>query len=415
MFWQRPLPTAVNRRGAFGGKVEQGADGLWATPRNQYDSQGQAVWGLLSHYNLTGDREWLGKAYPAILAGGKMDAGARRTTKIDGPDGKRVPYYGLFPEGWGEAISENHKGEFYGKTNLLYHNFWGVMGLRLSAETAEILGHEAEAKWIRAEYEDFRQCVMEACKREFVPTAEGGYWKSAYDLDRGHEWWQIAALFPCEAMPPHDPMLDKVYAQFRSKKIEGVWPSWPYISTDWAQGHLLRNEPEEAESIFWAYIRKATPHRTWFEEFDHKTREGKGDQPHGWAAADYVLLLRNMLLAERDGKLWLCQAIPRDWLADGKELEIKNAPTEFGKVELKIQSRLTDGQIDFTVRRASPRGACTARLWLRIPDSHKLQEVRIDGGKQSFAEGFVEFPLGEKEVRITVLCERQGKQGSADK
>ena len=205
-------------------------------------------------------------------------------------------------------------------------------------------------------------------------------------------------------MPPHDPMLDKVYEHFRAIQVQGMWPSWPYITTDWAQGHLLRNEPDEAESIFRAYIRKATPHRTWIETLNPKTHVGAGDQPHGWAAADYVLLLRNMLLAEREGKLWLCQAIPRDWLAEGKDIEVKNAPTEFGKVDLRIHSRLAAGQIEFSLRRTSPRGTCRARLCLRIPSSHQVRNVSIDGVFQSPPGGFVEFPLADKEVRVIVQC-----------
>ena len=205
VFWQRPLPAAVNRRAAFADKVEQGADGLWATPRDEYDSQGQAVWGLLSHYRITGDRQWLEKVYPAIRNGAEWTRAARRTTKINKADGTHVPYYGLFPAGFGEAISENHNGVWWGKTNVLYHDFWGVLGLRLGAEAAELLGHEEDAKWIRAEYEDFRRCVNEACKREFVPLPDGGYWKAAWDLDRGQfvdnghllllgPWWQSSGL-----------------------------------------------------------------------------------------------------------------------------------------------------------------------------------------------------------------------------
>jgi hypothetical protein len=37
-------------------------------------------------------------------------------------------------------------------------------------------------------------------------------------------------------------------------------------------------------------------------------------------------LLRNMLLAERHGRLWICQAVPRAWLADGQEIELRGAP-----------------------------------------------------------------------------------------
>jgi hypothetical protein len=233
-----------------------------------------------------------------------------------------------------------------------------------------------------------------------------GYWKAAPNMDRGANWWQAAAVFPCEILPPRDPQVDKVFEQFRSTKLQGIWPTWPYISTEWAQSHLLRNEFDDAESVFWAYIRKATLHRTWPEALDPLTRIGAGDQPHGWAAADFVLLLRNMILAEREKSLWLCQATPRDWLAEGKEIEIKNAPTEFGVVSLHVQSHLAAGRIEYTINRTAARGPCTARLWLRIPNSHAPQKVLIDGANQkNISDGFVEFPLREKEVRITIQCD----------
>lgn len=401
VFWNHPLPAEVNRLAAMGKTVEQGADGKWATPADEFDSQGQAVWGLMSHYEMTGDRAWLQKAYPAILAGAKWTRDGRRATKITDSKGVRVPYYGLLPKGFGESISEYCDGKFWGLTHVLYHNFWALDGLRRSAEAAEALGRTADAKWIREEYKDFHKCLNDICRRDYVRLPKGGYWKAAPDWDRGPGWWQAAALYPCEAIASHDPMLDGIFTHFRTMKSQGIWPNWPYISTDWAQGHLLRDEPDEAESIYLAYIRKATNHRTWCETLDAASHIGDGDQPHGWAAADYVLLLRNMLLAERNGKLSLCQAIPRDWLADGKKLDIQKAPTAFGTVDLTVRSELAKGRIEYRVRRNAARGGpCIARLSLRAPGDRTPTAVEINGVKQTSPGKFVEFPLESAEVRV---------------
>jgi hypothetical protein len=61
-----------------------------------------------------------------------------------------------------------------------------------------------------------------------------------------------------------------------------------------------------------------------------------GDGQHTWAAAEWVLMLRNMFLREEGNRLLLCQGIPDAWLLPGVVSRIGPAPTEFGTVTVEI-------------------------------------------------------------------------------
>src|SRR5581483_12233022 len=57
-------------------------------------------------------------------------------------------------------------------------------------------------------------------------------------------------------------------------------------------------------------------------------------------------LYRNMLIREvDDGTLLLGQATPRKWLADGEKIEVRDAPTYFGKLTYDIESQARAGKI----------------------------------------------------------------------
>jgi hypothetical protein len=58
---------------------------------------------------------------------------------------------------------------------------------------------------------------------------------------------------------------------------------------------------------------------------------------------------RNLLVLEIGGTLWLAKATPRHWLAQGRTISVKNAPTYFGTVGYEIASAVDDGAINATV------------------------------------------------------------------
>jgi hypothetical protein len=102
--------------------------------------------------------------------------------------------------------------------------------------------------------------------------------------------------------------------------------------------------------------------------------EGTGDMPEAWANANLVLLLRDMLVNERDGKLHLLPGLLASWVPEGKTLILDNAPvTTGGTVSLRVEH-------------------VTAPLWRVTIDPHGVERdfvlhfpfepaalVRIDG------------------------------------
>ena len=63
-----------------------------------------------------------------------------------------------------------------------------------------------------------------------------------------------------------------------------------------------------------------------------------GDGHHGWAAADFLSFVRNLLVREVDDSvptLALCSMLPDEWLGQG--VEVHDAPTHFGRLSYAVR------------------------------------------------------------------------------
>jgi hypothetical protein len=61
--------------------------------------------------------------------------------------------------------------------------------------------------------------------------------------------------------------------------------------------------------------------------------------PHGWAAAEYVSLLRNMLLREQGNGVVLMSALSPSWLRPGQMVAVRGGRTAFGPVDFTLRTR----------------------------------------------------------------------------
>ncbi|HEX6712817.1 MAG TPA: hypothetical protein VF066_05510, partial [Thermoleophilaceae bacterium] len=94
--------------------------------------------------------------------------------------------------------------------------------------------------------------------------------------------------------------------------------------------------------------------------------------PHGWFAAEYVSLLRNMLVRERpEGGIALMSALSPSWLRPGEVVSMRDAPTTYGKVSFTL--RPTDDGARLEWHADVPDG--TAIRW-PLPDFAK--DVKAD-------------------------------------
>ena len=61
-----------------------------------------------------------------------------------------------------------------------------------------------------------------------------------------------------------------------------------------------------------------------------------GDGQHGWAAAEWVMMIRNLFVREEGHRLILCSGIDSEWLQTATPVSFGPTPTPFGKIGIKI-------------------------------------------------------------------------------
>ena len=72
-----------------------------------------------------------------------------------------------------------------------------------------------------------------------------------------------------------------------------------------------------------------------------------GDGQHVWAAAEWVLMIRNCFVREEDHRLILCSGIPRAWLNKNQTMSFGPAPTSFGDIHVSIKSQGPDCLVEW--------------------------------------------------------------------
>ena len=63
-----------------------------------------------------------------------------------------------------------------------------------------------------------------------------------------------------------------------------------------------------------------------------------GDGHHGWAAADFLSFVRNVLVRESGHEeLAVLTLLPEEWR--GRDIKVKDAPTQFGSLSFQLRWR----------------------------------------------------------------------------
>jgi hypothetical protein len=113
----------------------------------------------------------------------------------------------------------------------------------------------------------------------------------------------------------------------------------PYLSVQLARAKLALGDAEGCMEILQALARSASSTWCWPEAIHPRTGGGcMGDGDHGWAAAEFISLLRQILVRETPGGLELLSGIPSDWIARGG-VRLTGATTSFGTLDLEVRPR----------------------------------------------------------------------------
>ncbi len=326
---------------------QQTRKGCFKSQDGEWDSTGQALFTIISHIRRTGDKALLEQYYPCLIKGVKWIANTR-LTHID-PDS---PHYGLLPSG----LSAEHFGP---NDHYYWDNFWSLAGIKQVLWCTQILKRAKDRHWIQRLYEDYFDCLEQSVSRTGQRIQEQALPCSPY------RWMDTAAIGNLAAISPMD--IIQTDAPWLKPTLEYLWHHNVkdglffqhiihsgyniYLSIQMARIFLLLGDPRW-QIIFKAVTDAASPTWTWPEAIHPISRGGcMGDGDHGWAAAEFVSLIRTMFIYEQNQAIYLGSGLPDEWFnnklhKNSQTIELNNASTLYATVSYLIE--VTPRQVIFT-------------------------------------------------------------------
>ncbi|MCZ7585549.1 MAG: hypothetical protein M5R36_20630 [Deltaproteobacteria bacterium] len=316
----------------------QQKDGYFRSQNGEWDSNGQAIWTLMEHYRLTGDNKYLEKVFPAMGRAAYWIEKKRTETRAP-----VTPHTGLLPAG----ASAEHLGpnDYY-----YWDDFWGIAGLDCAAEAAELLGYRTEMLNFEKYRDDFKQSVHDSLRHASGRLGKSLLPASPYRRMDSGAIGSLACVYPLRIFSADDDAVTNTLDALRDVSFhKGCFFQHivhaginPYLTLHLAQVYLARRDPR-AWDLATNVLRLATKTGTWPEAIHPLTGGGSmGDGHHGWALAEWLLFLRNALLYEEKRDLHLMSVLPSAWTEWGKEVSVKDAPTHFGRVSFRLESKAAE-------------------------------------------------------------------------
>jgi len=410
-------------------------DGEWDFPPTSgwpaWDNSGGNAAAVWDYYLFSRDKQWLAGAYPYLLRSAGWIRDHREESTLEGVDsvpegarpihrmlpskcrtepnpalkpGEKTYWYGLLPWSYGDSgLPEGHS---------FSHNFLADYAIKVSNNAATVLGYANDAAWLDREYQAFTAAIREDVSRAVtLETIAPPYLPAMPTYPQGAYSQSFLAVYPTGLYAADDPLVSGLITRMEHEEKQGLptnvaWAGaagvWAGEAMNMAETYLLRGEKQKAADMLAAALNHSYNTNVWKEEIlvdvdaprtcdtPHSKRanmEGTGDMPEAWANANLVLLLRDMLVNERDGKLHLLPGLLASWVPEGKTLTLDDAPvTTGGTVSLRVE------HVNSTVWRVTidPHGV-KRDFFLHFPFD-AMARVRVDDKGGAIA--YRSFELG---------------------
>ena len=342
----------------------QQKDGNFVSQGGQFDGWGQTLWAFGQHYEFTHDRAFAKKVFPLI----KKAVAWLHQARLGDP-------FHLMPK-TRPGDNERIKGHVTG------HNFWALLGLRKAILLAKGIGKTEDAAAFQKEYDDYYAALLKRLHE--MAKMSGGYIPPGLDYLGGQDWGNLLSVYPTETLDPWDPMVSATQAMARSKFREGLITYGNqryihnYLTTNVTQTSLVRGEQREVLHDLYSILVHTTSTNAGFEYsvVPWADRDVHGNlTPHGWFAAKYRGLLRDILVREEKGSLHLFSAISPAWIQDGVPIGVDNASTIFGNFSVSLTPEKTGAHSEWTGKSRNP----PKEIVVHVPYFVYLQSVTVNG------------------------------------
>jgi len=388
---------------------------------------------LAEHYRLSGDRGWLERVAPHLIAGCEFVIRERQATKSsasgDAPTSgdALTPEWGLLPPG---HLEDNQEWRYWFSVNA--HAYGGMRAI------ADVLGEigNPQAARLAGEAEAYRQDIRRAALRAMEETPVVRLLDGTYvphiparaDIrGRTWGWFREAAygalhLLESGVFAPDEPEMtwllqdleDNLFVSRewgRPVDLEKYWfshggvtiqPNLMDLGIDYLRrgqiAHGLRALFNNYGSLLYPDVRAFAEHPV--AELGH----GQGPFYKTPDEAKALVWLRAFLLHEEGERLWLAPGAPRAWFADGQTFAIRELASHFGPVSYSI----TASPDRVVARITAPQRQRPDELLLRVrrPGGGAIQRVLVNGKPHAAlnpAQETISLPTDEALLEVEVF------------
>ncbi|MCE5226437.1 MAG: hypothetical protein LLG05_11355 [Porphyromonadaceae bacterium] len=378
------------------------------TEGNGYNQHhGWVLWALAEHYWYYRDKEWLKKVAPSMIKACNWIIRQRKNTMKYDKDGEKVLEYGFLPAG---GLEDVHDYKYWLTTNA--YTYWGFNNAAKALADINDPDGVRFVDEVKNYKEDLLRGYTESMIRSPVVKLRDGTYvphvpPSLYSRGREVGWIREVLegalhLIRCGILEPSNGISTDIIKDYEDNlylsgqygyTIKNFGQNWfslggfsmqsnllchpiPYILRDEPK-HFLRGYFNAFTSTFYpdicALVEHALPslsdnNGVWFKPSDE---------------AQSTFWLRLMFVHENEDDLYLGQAIPRDWLADGNNIGIESAATYFGPLSFRIKSKSNQGQITAILDPPVRNSPKNIYVRFRHPYSRPIRSVTVNGKQYS--------------------------------
>ncbi len=311
----------------------QKLDGFYESQEGEWDSNGAVLW-IANRVREHGGLEFAPEFRDSLRKAAHWLIAKRQPSRLN------PKYPGLLPPGF--------SAEHLGPNNYYYwDNFWGVAGLRAAAELFHAAGEPVEAAAFEQAAEEFWQRVTQVIEQTFgenagLPAAPGRR------MDSGSVG-SLVGDFPTQLFAPNDHRITQTVEYlfdhcmvnggfFQDMTHSGINA---YLTIHMAQVFLRRGDPRYRDLIR-TVVQLASPTRQWPEAIHPFSGGGcMGDGQHGWAAAEFLVMIRNLFVREETHgaggeRLVIGSGLFEEWTRGSAPISFGPTPTRHGPVTVSI-------------------------------------------------------------------------------
>ncbi|MFV0539633.1 MAG: chitobiase/beta-hexosaminidase C-terminal domain-containing protein [Aestuariibaculum sp.] len=379
-----------------------------------HDYWGQVLWALGSYYRQNKDTDLLKRAYKLL-----------DNHILDFKNQVALDDRGLWPKTW-PYDNEHIDGHYTG------HSFWVILGLRYAVYMANAMEDTKKVEEWTKLYNDYSENFKKELKT--LTDKSGGYIPPGMDkVEDGYDWANASAgLYPFEAIDKTNPAVATTLKTVRTYNyMEGVATYSgcnAYVAKDSilnnkelpfrgihhyetfyvTNGNLVMGNQKEVVEDLYAVLAHTTSTHAGFEwrATPWVNRDSEHNrQPHGWMSARYIELLRNMLVREEGNDIHLLSAISPEWIQEGKNIKVNQAPTYFGNISYSLKSEKKAFNVDFNFNWNNDK---VDNVYFHIPWFLNVKAIYVDGKSVKVSKVII-LPKQAKHIKV-VWNDREASQ-----